>query len=191
MRIGWLRGVDSQSAQRRRPLRRPRPPSKQVLHEQHQGGQRDGDARHIERQPGERRERDSGQALYEEQYATLTGKRFVVPQEGYDTPILLHPQAFEYYQAAPGLEIKNLGCFFDHPGPNADIRLSVVRLSPGAAYHFGLDRAQIAWTTDAGLHVGDRTYPELTYLYSPRGEKAEISAESTAEVFVVEFPRLD
>jgi hypothetical protein len=140
---------------------------------------------------GERRERDSGQALYEEQYAALTGKRFVVPYEGYDTPILLHPQAFEYYQAAPGLKIKNLGCFFDHPGPNADIRLSVVRLSPGAAYHFELDRAQIAWTTDAGLRIEDRTYPELTYLYSPRGEKTEVSAESTAEVFVVEFPRLD
>ncbi|MTD53109.1 hypothetical protein [Amycolatopsis pithecellobii] len=140
---------------------------------------------------GERRERDSGQALYEEQYAALTGNKFVVPEEGYDSPILLHPQAFDYYEAAPGVEVKHLGSFFDHPGPHADIRLSVVRLSPGGTYHFGPERGQIAWTTDPGLRVEDSTYPELTYLYSPRDEKAEISAEGTVEIFVVEFPRLD
>lgn len=140
---------------------------------------------------GQRRERDSGQALYEEQYETLTGQRFIVPDDGYHTPILLHPQAFEYYAARPGLEVKHLGCFFDHPGPHGDIRLSVLRLSPGGAYEFEPDRAQLAWTTDAGLRAADRTYPELTYLYSPRDEKSEISAASTIEVFVVEFPRLD
>ena len=140
---------------------------------------------------GERRERDSGQALYEEQYETLTGKRFVVPDQGYDTPILLHPQAFAYYQAGPRLEIKRLACFFDHPGPNGDIRLSVLRLAAGGTYEFGPDRAQIAWTTDAGLCAEDRTYPELTYLYSPRDDKSEISAESAIELFLVELPRLD
>lgn len=140
---------------------------------------------------GERRERDSGQALYEEQYAARTGERFVVPDEGYDTPILLHTEAFGYYDTAPGCKIKQLGSFFDHAGPNADVRLSVVQLSDGGTYSFCADRAQIAWTTDAGLRVEDRTYPALTYLYSPRDEKAEISAESTVEVFVVEFPRPD
>ena len=140
---------------------------------------------------GDRRERDSGQALYEEQYEARTGKRFIVPAAGYETPILLHPDAFEYYPAASGLEIKNLGHFFDHPGPNADIRLSVLRLSPGATYTFGPDRAQLAWTTDAGLIVEDRSYPELTYLYSPRDEKADITTAATAEVFVVDLPRPD
>jgi hypothetical protein len=140
---------------------------------------------------GDRRERDSGQALYEEQYEARTGKRFVVPTAGYETPILLHPDAFEYYPAGSGLEIKTLGHFFDHPGPNADIRISVLRLSPGGTYTFGPDRAQLAWTTDAGLIVGDCSYPELTYLYSPRDEKADITAADTVEVFVVELPRPD
>ena len=140
---------------------------------------------------GERRVRDSGQALYEEQYEARTGDRFVVPAEGYDTPILLHPQAFEYYNAAPGCEVKHLGCFFDHAGPNADVRLSVVQLSDGGTYTFGAERAQIAWTTDAGLCVEGQTYPALTYLYSPRDEKAQVSADETVEIFVVEFPRPD
>jgi hypothetical protein len=140
---------------------------------------------------GDRRERDSGQALYEEQYEARTGKRFIVPAAGYETPILLHPDAFEYYPAGSGLEIKNLGHFFDHPGPNADIRLSVLRLSPGGSYTFSPDRAQLAWTTDAGLIVEDRGYPELTYLYSPRDEKADIATAATAEVFVVDLPRPD
>lgn len=113
------------------------------------------------------RERDSGQALYEEQYGTPTGKRFIVPDQGYDTPILLHPQAFEYYQAGPQLETKHLAWFFDHPGLNGDIRLSVLRLSSGGTYRFGPDRAQIAWTTDAGLRAEDRTYPELTSPTAP------------------------
>jgi hypothetical protein len=140
---------------------------------------------------GERRERDSGQALYEEQYEARTGKRFIVPAAGYETPILLHSDAFEYYPAASGLEIKNLGHFFDHSGPNADIRISVLRLSAGGSYIFSPDRAQLAWTTDAGLIVEDRTYPELTYLYSPRNEKAEITSAATVEVFVVDLPRPD
>jgi hypothetical protein len=140
---------------------------------------------------GERRERDSGQALYEEQYEARTGKRFVVPAAGYETPILLHPDAFEYYTVAPGVEVKNLGHFFDHAGPNADIRISMLRLSAGGTYTFSAERAQLAWTTDAGLIVEGKTYPELTYLYSARDEKAEISADPNVEVFVIDLPRPD
>jgi hypothetical protein len=67
----------------------------------------------------------------------------------------------------------------------------VLRLPPGGTYQFGPDRAQIAWTTDPGLRTEDHTYPELTYLYSPRDDKSEISAEAAIEVFLVELPRLD
>jgi hypothetical protein len=145
----------------------------------------------IDPDTGERRENDSVQAVYEEQYAIQTGKKFVVPDEGYDEPILMHPAAFEYYEIAPGVEVKQLGCFFDHAGPNADLRLSMIRLTDGAAYTFGPERGQIAWTRDAGLVVDGKTYPELTYVYIPRDEKAEISSATTVELNIAEFPRLD
>lgn len=140
---------------------------------------------------GERRERDSGQALYEEQYEAKTGKRFQVPQAGYDTPILLHPQAFTYHQAGPGVEVKELGHFFDHAGPHADVRFSMARLSGDGVFTLSADRAQLAWTTDPGLRVGGTTYPGLTYLYSPREEQTEITGENPVELYLVQFPRRD
>jgi hypothetical protein len=79
----------------------------------------------------------------------------------------------------------------DHPGPDADLRIMVVRLSDGGVYRLGADRAQVAWSTGPGLRVGGSTYPGLTCLYSPLAEEAELSSGAGTELFVVEFPRLD
>lgn len=144
----------------------------------------------IDPETGERHENDSVQAVYEEQYAIQTGKKFVVPDEGYDEPILMHSAAFEYYEVGDGVEVKHLGCFFDHGGPNADLRLSMVRLN-GGTHEFGPERGQIVWTRDPGLVIEGRTYPELTYFYVPRDEKVEVSAETPVELNVAELPRLD
>lgn len=144
----------------------------------------------VDPDTGERRECDSVQAVYEEQYAIQTGRKFVVPEEGYDEPILMHSAAFEYYRIAPGVEVKQLGCFFDHPGPNADLRLSMIRLTSGAAYTFGAERGQIAWTRDAGLVIDGKSHPALTYVYIPRDEKAAVSCAALVELNVAEFPKL-
>src|SRR5262249_53441363 len=126
----------------------------------------------------------------EEQYLLRTGRKFVVPPEGYATPILMHTRAFEYYQAAPGVELKHLGCFFDHPGPNGDLRFSMARLTDGGTYTLSDQRAQLAWSKAEGLQMSGKSYPELTFLYSPRDEQAELPAEGV-EVMIIEFPRLD
>jgi hypothetical protein len=145
----------------------------------------------IDPMSGEERERDGVQALYDEQYFAATGKEFVVPPEGYDAPIHMLTNAFAYFETAPGVEVKNLGSFFDHPGPHGDVRLSVIRLSKDGSTVLGPDRAHLAWTKSAGLVVDGKAYPELTFLYSPRGESATLSSESPVEIQVVEFPRLD
>jgi hypothetical protein len=140
---------------------------------------------------GEERRRDAVDVIYQVRYERKTNQKFVIAPEGYETPILMHPKAFAYYQAGPGVEMKHLGSFFDHPGPNADVRISMVRLSDGGAHHLTPERAQIAWTMSAGLQVGESVYPELTCVYSPRGEDTVMSGEDGIEVFVVELPRLD
>jgi hypothetical protein len=140
---------------------------------------------------GEERERDGVQALYDEQYFAATGEEFVVPAEGYGSPIHLHPSSFHYYEESPGVEIKRLGDFFDHSGPHGDVRLSVIRLSKGGVTTFEADRAQLAWTKSAGLTIDGATYPELTFVYVPRDEHAELSSETPLELHVVEFPRVD
>ncbi len=145
----------------------------------------------IDKATGERREIDSVEALYEEQYALHTNKPFVIAPEGYENAILMHPDVFPYYQAGRGVEMKQLGRFFDHPGANADVRLSMLRLRDGGAYVFGSDRAQIAWTKSAGLHVDGSDYPDKTYIYVPRGEELKITGNGGVELHIVEFPRLD
>jgi len=148
---------------------------------------------YIEADPvtGEKQQRDAVQALYEEQYALHTNQKFVVPPEGYAAPILMHPAAFDYYTAAPGVEIKQLGRFYDHPGPDGDVALAMVRLSKGGTYIFDSRRAQVAWTITAGLQIDGKIYPEGTYLYIPRDERAVIASSDCVELYVVEFPRLD
>lgn len=136
---------------------------------------------------GQERRRD----VYEVVGTEYTGRKYTIPPEGYETPILMHPQAFAYFSAGEGVEIKHLGRFYDHPGPNADVRISVIRLSEGGTHHLGADRAQVAWTTSPGLRIEGSAYPELTCLHSPRGEDVALACVGRVEAFVVEFPRLD
>jgi hypothetical protein len=145
----------------------------------------------IDPATGEKIERDAVEALYDEQYQAHTQQKFEIPPEGYDAPILMHTDAFGYYQAEPGVEIKNLGKFFEHPGPNADLNISMVRLSAGGAYHLAPERAQVAWAKGAGLKIDGRVYPELTCVYSARDEDVVLSGDDGVEVYIVEFPRLD
>lgn len=147
------------------------------------------DGHYVDTDPvtGRTRTRDAVQAVYD----ARTGGEFTVPQPGYETPILVHPRAFHYYTAAPGLEIKQLGSFYDHPGPQADLRIRVIRLTGNAAYEFTAERAQIAWSTSDGLILDDRPLPPLTCLYSARGEHDRIHGTDGVELVVLDMPRVD
>jgi hypothetical protein len=135
---------------------------------------------------------DSVQALFEKQYTLRFGGKWETPREGYATPILMHPSAFEWFQLDKGIECKRLGNFFDHPGPNADVRLAMLRLGTDSTHTFASGRGQIFWSTRTGMRIDSTDYSELTFVYSPRGE--EVSVASTTEgleLIVVELPRLD
>lgn len=140
---------------------------------------------------GARRERDAIQALYEEMSSLTSGDTFVVPPAGYEEPILMHAEAFEYYELDYGVEIKQFGRLYDHPGPLGDVTISRIRLSDGGAYTFGDARAQVAWTKSPGLRVDGKVFPELSCVYSARGETLVVEGDATIEVNVAELPRLD
>jgi hypothetical protein len=149
---------------------------------------RDGQFFDIDPDTGEQRVRDGVEAMHDE-YA---GKRLVIPAEGYSTPILMHPAAFSYYEVEPGVHLKHLGSYFDYAGPNADVRISVIRLAGQGAYTLGQERAQIAWSVGTGLKIERRSYRELTSLYSPLGEDVTLGydGEDSVEIFIIELPRL-
>jgi len=136
---------------------------------------------------GQERRRESWQAVAQEQ----TGVAYAIPAERYESPILMHPKAYSYYTAAPGVEIKHLGKFYDHAGANAYVRISMVRLSESGVHRLSAERSQVAWTISPGLQIEGRTYPQTTCFFSPRGEEAALSGVDDVEVYVVEFPRLD
>lgn len=141
----------------------------------------------IDPQTGAERRRDLEEVITTEH----TRKRYVVPPERYATPLLMHPKAYSYSDAAPGVEIKHLGSFYDQQGPNGNVTISMLRLSNGGVYCVGRNRAQVLWSTSSGLSIGDQTYPKLTCVYSPRDETLAVSAMDPVEVYLIEFPRLD
>jgi hypothetical protein len=130
-------------------------------------------------------------ALHQEQYQLHTGKSFDYRPCAYEGPILLHPAAFAYYPVGPGVEMKQLGRFFDHKGPNGDTRIAMTRLTNGAEYRLGDDRAQIVWSRNSGMRLDGEAYPELTFAYSRRGEVSVVSGPEAIEIYTIVFPRLD
>ena len=138
----------------------------------------------IDPATGEERRSDPGEALHKQ-----LGTKLAIPPEGFATPILIHPRAFEFFQLEPGVEFKHLGRFFDHPGAQADLHLAAVRLSEERDFTLSAERAQIAWSLSDGLKIDGRDYPSLTFLYSPLGENSVITGQGGVEVMIVEFPR--
>ncbi len=147
----------------------------------------------VDPMTGEDRHYDAVEAMYEAA-AELAGERFTVPPPRYEEPIVLRPAAFSYFDLAPGVEVKELGRFYDHQGPRGDVHLQMIRLSEGGRYHLDADRAQVVICRAAGLRIdGDEcgAHPELTCLYSPRDESATLLSQELVELCVVEYPRLD
>lgn len=141
---------------------------------------------------GEVVELEPVEAVYAEQYRMHTGgKEIEFRDPGFDAVVLMHPANFTYYPIAPGVEFKRLGQFHDWPGPNGDVRISMVKLSDNGTYRLGVDRAQVAWVIEPGLQIDGQTYPDHTSVYCPREEECVLSAEGPVEVYILEYPRLD
>jgi hypothetical protein len=114
-----------------------------------------------------------------------------IPPEGYDAVILMHPQAQPYFEVGPGAELKHLGRFYDHPGPNGDTGVSMVRMQEGGEYKLSAERAHLVWSVSPGLKLDGRICPPVTSLYSPRDEETVLTGVDGVELVIVEFPRLD
>jgi hypothetical protein len=150
------------------------------------------DGIYIEIDPatGEERRRDGVEALLAEQYEMHTGERYAAFDAGYDAPVLIHTGAVDYFQLAPGVEMKLLGRFFDNPGPDGDTRISMIRLAAEAEHHFDEARSQVGWAKGGGLRVENEVYPALTHFYIPLGESVTLSAAESVELRFVELPLL-
>jgi hypothetical protein len=136
---------------------------------------------------GLERRRDVTEAAVQEH----TGEAYKIPAGGYNAPILMHPKAFTSFLAAPGVELRRLGAFYDQAGPEGDVRITVLRLFDGGTHGLDAERAQVAWALDSGLEIEGDLQPGRACVYSPRGERLAVSALGSVDLYVVEFPRLD
>lgn len=152
------------------------------------GSFEDGVYTQLDPETGEATRHDAVQVIYEKQWELHTGRKFVVPAPGYEAPIQMHPAAFAFHPIGEGVEIKRLGQFFDQPGPDGDVRISIIRLSPGGSFTLSSTRAQIGWTLGPGLVLEDADYPERTFVYSPLGEECAVGTVAGNELYLVEFP---
>ncbi len=148
----------------------------------------------VDPESGRRGEEVDGvEALYAEAVRLKSQGRdtYAIPPAGYQAPIVMRPAAFAYYRVAPGVEIRRLGCFYDHPGENGDTRIMMVRLNEGGVFTLSAERNQIGMTLSDGLRVDDanRAYPAHTSYYSPIGDSAELRGANDTELYVVELPR--
>lgn len=141
----------------------------------------------VDPETGQVRQRDTWQAVAEE----FTGGKFVFPPEAYSAPVLMHTEAFAYFEAEPGVEIRNMGSFFDHFGPNGDVRIATIRLSDGGVHKLGADRSHLIWSMTDGLEIDGSSFPRLTCVFCPIDEEATLSSKDTAELFCITFPRRD
>jgi hypothetical protein len=135
---------------------------------------------------------DGVEAMYAEavRLKSSGAETYSIPPEGYHAPVVIHPAAFAYYPIAAGVEIKRLGCFYDHPGDNGDTRITLVRLNEGGLFTLSADRNQIGMTTTDGLRVDDdHAYPAHTCYYSPIGETTQFRGTDNTELYVVDLPR--
>jgi hypothetical protein len=148
---------------------------------------------YVDPATGETRRSGSAEAISEEQYQLRYGrdKQLVIPPKRYDSPVLMHREAFAYYASAPGVELKQLGRFFDQPGVNGDTRILMARIREGGVHCFSAERAQLAWSLSPGVQIDSRVYPRMTCVYSPLGEEGELCSADSVEVYIVEFPRVD
>lgn len=138
----------------------------------------------VDPETGEERRRDAAELVAEEYLQRPT----TVHPPAYSSPVLMHIGAFRPEQAAPGVLVRRLGRFYDHTGPNGDVRISAIQLSEAGQYRLSADRPQMAWTKSPGLQIEGRVCPERTCLFSPHGEEVVISAEQPVDVHVVDFP---
>lgn len=134
--------------------------------------------------------RDSADAAYDERHRLLKGTPLIIPPARYASTIVMRPEMFSYWNVSPGVEMKMLGTFHDQPGPDGDVNVAMVRLS-GGTFTLRAGRPHVVWAVAAGLEVDGRTCPAVTTIYSPRGEKGQVSGKDGLEVFVFEFPVLD
>jgi hypothetical protein len=128
--------------------------------------------------PG-RRNMDGFEAVWEQ----VTGRRLVYPEPQYATPVLMHPDNFQWMRAAgaSGVEEKFLGVFTD-----CQISCALYRIQPGAALT-AQGRGVFLVLSGHGAVKGD-TFRRFTSVYVDTGEASDFKADQLSEILLMGMP---
>lgn len=126
---------------------------------------------------------------YEATWEYVMGKQITYPRSRYERPIVFFPEHFNALpvRGVPGASIKELGCFNER-----GLRIMQLHLEPGAIYTVDSTRQSFVFYVLSGSGtVKSETWSAESAFQSERGEKVDVAAEETAELFVIGLPVFD
>jgi hypothetical protein len=128
--------------------------------------------------PGKRNV-DGFEAVWEQ----VTGRRLVYPEPQYATPVLMHPDNFQWMPAAgaSGVEEKVLGVFTD-----CQISCALYRIQPGAALT-AQGRGVFLVLSGHGAVKAD-TFRRFTSVYLDSGETSNFKSDQLSEILLMGMP---
>jgi hypothetical protein len=128
--------------------------------------------------PG-RRNMDGFEAVWEQ----VNGRSLVYPEPQYATPVMMHPDNFQWMPAAgaSGVEEKVLGVFTD-----CQIPCALYRLQPGATFT-AHGRGLFMVVSGHGAVEGD-TFRRFTSVYLDTGETTGFKADDVSEILLLGMP---
>jgi hypothetical protein len=132
--------------------------------------------------PGERRNQDSYEAIWE----AVNGRRLTYPPPRYDAPVLMRPQNFAWQEepGADGLATKLLGIFSERRLEIAMLRLA----AGGTACLPPRDATSLGFVLSGEGSAEQRTLRPLTAFALDPGRSLTLAAASELEMLLVGLP---
>lgn len=141
-----------------------------------------GAFKRADARPGERRNQDAFEAVWE----YVNGRKLAYPQPRYQAPVLMKPENFNWVEqaGAPALAVKRLGCFSER-----SVEISLVKLEAGGhATLAARPGRQIGFVLDGrGSIDGEALHLHSAFELDP-GETAILGATAQLELLLVGLP---
>jgi hypothetical protein len=150
-----------------------------------QGGTFQGGFYTARKPDGGKINKDSSAAIYEE----FVGKKLVLPEPRYRTPIMMMPDAFRWMPSRKhaGLDTKHLGTFSE-----VQTGVGFLRLHQGARIPSQIqENAEIRYVISGSVDFRGKRWDEDSYFFIPAGASVgDLVASETAVMFTISLPML-
>jgi hypothetical protein len=123
--------------------------------------------------------KDGANAVFEHIY----GHPMSTPPPKYQTPIIMHPDAWAWQAAGEKAEMKDMGHFTEE-----DLGVEVHRWEAGGAINLTPERTQIVWISTGSVQIDGGTVGERTMIFSDAGETHHLVGVEPGTATILRMP---